>query len=134
MDYIDYYKILGVTKKSTEEEIKKAYRKLAMKYHPDQNPGNKSAETKFKEVAEAYEVLSDPKKRKLYEQLGSNWKNYQNAGGGNANPFAGFGGFLGRKHDGEPGPQSIWIGLQRTGDFVLTLEAVEVATTAQTYV
>lgn len=98
MEYKDYYKTLGVTKKSTEDEIKKAYRKLAMKYHPDQNPGDKAAEAKFKDVAEAYEVLSDPKKRKLYDQLGPNWKKYQQAGGGTGNPFAGFGGFSGQSY------------------------------------
>ena len=64
MEYKDYYKILGVEKSATQDEIKKAYRKLAMKYHPDRNPGNKSAEEKFKEITEANEVLSDPEKRK----------------------------------------------------------------------
>jgi curved DNA-binding protein len=64
MEFKDYYKILGVDKNATQEEIKKAYRKLAMKYHPDRNPGDKSAEEKFKEITEANEVLSDPEKRK----------------------------------------------------------------------
>ena len=80
MEYKDYYKILGVDKKSSQDEIKKAYRKLALKYHPDKNPGNKEAEEKFKEIGEANEVLSDPEKRKLYDQLGSNWKQYRDAG------------------------------------------------------
>ena len=80
MEYKDYYKILGVDKKAPQDEIKKAYRKLAVKYHPDKNPGNKEAEVKFKEIGEANEVLSDPEKRKLYDQLGSNWKQYRDAG------------------------------------------------------
>jgi curved DNA-binding protein len=82
MDYKDYYKILGVEKTASQEDIKKAYRKLAVKYHPDKNKGDKKAEDKFKEVAEAYEVLSDADKRKKYDQLGSNWKQYEQAGGG----------------------------------------------------
>src|SRR5262245_49098184 len=71
----DYYEILGVARAAKEEEIKKAYRKLARKYHPDLNPNNKQAEEKFKEVQEAYEVLSDSEKRQKYDQLGANWKN-----------------------------------------------------------
>lgn len=76
-EYKDYYQILGVPRTATENEIKSAYRKLAMKYHPDKNPGNKDAEHKFKEINEAYEVLSDPQKRKMYDSLGSNWKEGQ---------------------------------------------------------
>jgi curved DNA-binding protein len=71
----DYYEILGVARAAKEEEIKKAYRKLARKYHPDLNPNNKQSEEKFKEVQEAYEVLSDTEKRQKYDQLGANWKN-----------------------------------------------------------
>lgn len=85
MDYKDYYKVLGVDKKATPEEIKKNYRKLAVKYHPDKNQGDKTAEAKFKEVTEAYEVLGDVEKRRKYDELGSNWKHYQDAG------FAGHG-------------------------------------------
>ncbi|MBP8042924.1 MAG: DnaJ domain-containing protein [Bacteroidales bacterium] len=78
MDYKDYYKVLGVSKSATQDEIKKAYRKLAIKYHPDKNKGNKQAEEKFKEIAEANDVLSDPEKRKKYDELGSNWSQYGN--------------------------------------------------------
>jgi curved DNA-binding protein len=81
MEYKDYYKILGVPKNASDEEIKKAYRKLAKQYHPDKNQGNKAAETKFKEISEAYDVLGDTQKRKYYDQLGSNWAEYQKYGG-----------------------------------------------------
>ncbi|HXH18129.1 MAG TPA: DnaJ domain-containing protein, partial [Chitinophagales bacterium] len=81
MEYRDYYKILGVDKHASEAEIKKAYRTLAKKYHPDKHKGDKAAEEKFKEISEAYEVLSDPEKRKKYDQLGANWKHFQQAGG-----------------------------------------------------
>ena len=70
----DYYETLGVARSATADEIKKAYRKLARKHHPDVNPNDKSAEEKFKEISEAYEVLSDPEKRKRYDQLGAGWK------------------------------------------------------------
>src|SRR5690606_36687548 len=79
MDYKDYYKILGVSKSASQEEIKKKYRKLAVKYHQDKNPDDKQAESKFKELSEAYEVLKDPEKRKKYDHLGANCKQYQNA-------------------------------------------------------
>ncbi|MEP7168311.1 MAG: J domain-containing protein [Bacteroidota bacterium] len=81
MDYKDYYKILGVNKNASADEIKKAYRKLAVKYHPDKNPNNKQAEEKFKEMNEANEVLSDPEKRKKYDTLGENYKKYERTGG-----------------------------------------------------
>lgn len=77
MDYKDYYKTLGVKKDASADEIKKAYRKLAVKYHPDKNPGDKVAEEKFKEANEANEVLSDPEKRKKYDNLGENWQQNQ---------------------------------------------------------
>ena len=93
MEYKDYYKILGVEKSATQDDIKRAYRKLAMKYHPDRNAGNKSAEEKFKEITEANEVLSDPEKRKKYDTLGANWKQYQTTGGqGFEDFFTHFGG------------------------------------------
>ncbi|MGI6319912.1 MAG: DnaJ C-terminal domain-containing protein [Bacteroidales bacterium] len=91
MEYKDYYKILGVEKKASQDAIKKAYRKLAVKYHPDKNQGNKEAEEKFKEIGEAYEVLGDAEKRKKYDELGANWKNFQSGqaySGGN--PFGNF--------------------------------------------
>lgn len=77
MNYKDYYKILGVDKNASQKDIKKAYRKLAAKYHPDKNPDDKAAEQKFKEINEANQVLSDPEKRKQYETLGANWEAYQ---------------------------------------------------------
>jgi len=82
MDYKDYYKILGVEKTATKDEIKKAYRKLARKYHPDVNQDDKKAEEKFKEINEASEVLTDSEKRAKYDQLGSSWQSFQQGGGG----------------------------------------------------
>jgi curved DNA-binding protein len=79
MEFKDYYQTLGVTKTSSEKEIKQAFRKLARKFHPDVNPGDKSAESKFKEINEAYEVLGDPQKRKKYDELGANWRLYEQA-------------------------------------------------------
>src|SRR5437763_7706029 len=80
MDFKDYYSTLGVAKTATEKEVKQAYRKLARKHHPDVNPGDKSAETRFKDINEAYEVLGDPAKRKKYDELGANWRAYEQAG------------------------------------------------------
>jgi curved DNA-binding protein len=104
MEYRDYYATLGVPRSASQADVKKAFRKLARQHHPDANKGNASAEGRFKEINEANEVLSDPQKRKLYDQLGSNWQAYQQGGAGGAarpgeGPFAGFGGFGG----GAPG-------------------------------
>lgn len=82
MNYKDYYQILGVSKNAGQDEIKKAYRKLAVKYHPDKNQGNQESEERFKEISEAYEVLHNPEKRKKYDSLGANWKQYENTGSG----------------------------------------------------
>ncbi|WP_299403850.1 DnaJ C-terminal domain-containing protein [Acaryochloris sp. IP29b_bin.148] len=82
-DFKDYYKILGVSKSASETEVKQVFRKLARKYHPDMNPGDKAAEAKFKEINEAYEVLSDPDKRRKYDQFGQYW----NQAGGSASGF-----------------------------------------------
>ncbi|GAB1431060.1 DnaJ C-terminal domain-containing protein [Ignavibacteria bacterium] len=81
MDFKDYYATLGVSKNATADEIKKAYRKLAQQYHPDKNSGDKKAEDKFKEINEAYEVLSNPEKRKKFDKLGSNWNSFRQNGG-----------------------------------------------------
>ena len=96
MAFIDYYKILGVDKKASDADIKKAYRKLARKYHPDINPNDKEASSKFQQVNEANEVLSDPEKRKKYDEYGENWKHadqYEQAkshsGGGRQQDFGG---------------------------------------------
>ncbi|MCD4737868.1 MAG: J domain-containing protein [Anaerolineae bacterium] len=80
MEYKDYYQALGVARQAEKAEIKQAYRRLARKYHPDMNAGDKAAEEKFKENNEAYEVLSDPEKRRLYDQFGSQWKQWQRSG------------------------------------------------------
>lgn len=101
MAFIDYYQVLGIDKKATQEEIKKAYRKLARKYHPDLNPDNKDAELKFKAVNEANEVLGDPEKRKQYDKYGEHWQhaeayeqaqneNARKRSQGSADPFEGF--------------------------------------------
>src|SRR5277367_3187840 len=74
MEFRDYYKVLGVDRKASEGEIKSAYRKLARKFHPDVNPNNKEAEARFKEINEAYQVISDPEKRKKYDELGADWE------------------------------------------------------------
>lgn len=91
MQYKDYYKILEIKKDAPAKAIKSAYRKLANRYHPDKNPDNKESEQKFKEVAEAYEVLKDPEKRKHYDELGANWEQYAKYGGQSRDGQSGFG-------------------------------------------
>jgi curved DNA-binding protein len=99
VEYRDYYEILGVPRSASQADIKKAFRKLAREHHPDRNAGDKAAEKRFKDVNEANAVLSDPEKRKQYDLLGSNWDQFQRAGGGSSGadpfgpggPFAGFG-------------------------------------------
>ena len=105
MDYKDYYKVLGVEKTATTEQIKKAYRKLARQHHPDVNPNDAEAERKFKEVNEANEVLSDPDKRKKYDQFGADWQRYQQQPGGGAG------------RGGQPGGGFDWSQYTQGGDF-----------------
>jgi curved DNA-binding protein len=121
VEYKDYYQVLGVDKKATTEQIKKAYRKLARQHHPDVNPNDPAAERKFKELNEANEVLSDPDKRKKYDQFGADWQRYQQAGAGaqGGQPSGGFdwsqytqggGGFGGESPFGDGGDFSDFFG------------------------
>ncbi len=132
-DKRDYYEILGVAKNATEDEIKKAYRKLAIKYHPDKNPGDKEAEEKFKEAAEAYSVLSDSEKRSRYDQFGHsgvdnsgfsasdiNLNDIFSAFGDIFGGFGGFGGFSGQSR----GPQRVARGGDLRATVTLTLKEI----------
>ena len=102
MEFRDYYKVLGVSKNAPADEIKKAFRKAARKHHPDVNPGDHSAEKRFKELNEAHEVLGDPDKRRKYDELGANWRQYEQVPAAGANPFGGGGPFgFGGPGDGQ---------------------------------
>ena len=95
MDYKDYYKILGLERNASEDEVRKAYRKLAMQYHPDRNPNDKQAEERFKEINEAYQVLNDPKKRAHYDKFGNDYANWQGRGAPGDFNWDQYGGFPG---------------------------------------
>ena len=148
MDYRDYYKILEVERKASADEIKSSFRKLARKYHPDLNQGNKEQESRFKEVNEAYEVLSDPEKRQQYDQLGPDWQERvkARAGAGNGNggfhsgPFGQddvfsdffqsiFGGTRGAGFDGFAGGRQAAPGPDYRSELTLTLEDLYKGTT-----
>jgi len=107
MEYKDYYRILGVSRNASQEEIKRAYRRLARQFHPDVNPGDKVAEERFKEINEAYQILSDPQKRRQYDMLGSSWHQWRRTGGapGGFEDFA-------RQWFGQAGPRVQYIDLE----------------------
>ncbi len=110
----DYYKILGLNRSATYKDIKQAYRKLARKHHPDVNPGDKSAEARFKEINSAYEVLSNPEKRKKYDKYGDQWQYADQFEAQQGTPFGGFGGFSGFKAG--PGAKYEYVDLSDMGD------------------
>lgn len=101
MNYKDYYETLGVDKKASQPDIKKKFRKLALKFHPDKNPDDATSEDKFKEINEAYEVLGDPEKRKKYDELGANWKQYEQYQGQGAGARPGGGGQRSYQYSGD---------------------------------
>ena len=110
----DYYKVLGLNRSATDKEIKQAYRRLARKHHPDVNPGDKSAEARFKEINSAYEVLSNPEKRKKYDKYGDQWQYADQFEAQQGTPFGGFGGFSGFKAG--PGATYEYVDLSDMGD------------------
>lgn len=113
----DYYDILGVNRNASEDEIKKAFRKKAKQFHPDANPDNPSAEARFKELNEAYEVLKDSEKRPQYDRFGENWKNYQGFNGQQQNPYTGGSGGFGAQADMSDMFESIFGGTGRRSGF-----------------
>jgi molecular chaperone DnaJ len=119
----DYYEILGVEKNATEDDIKKAFRKMALKYHPDKNPGDKQAEEKFKEINEAYQVLSDPQKRSQYDQFGTaDFNGFNGQGGFDYSNFGGFSDIFGDIFDMFGGSRRQKNGPQRGADLEYTLD------------
>ena len=139
MDYKDYYKVLGVERNASAEEIKKAYRKLAIKYHPDKNQGNKAAEEKFKEINEANDILSDKEKRAKYDEMGENWQQYQqqgyqgfNGGGAQAADFSDFfESIFGSQGGGGRRRSRAMKGQDLEAQLTLTLEEAYAGTTRQ---
>jgi curved DNA-binding protein len=118
MDYRDYYEALGVPRTASQADIKKAFRKLAREHHPDKKPGDKTAEKRFKDINEANAVLSDPEKRKKYDQLGANWEAFSRAGAdrGGADPFGPGGPFAGYAYTGGPGGGGVRYEFRTSGD------------------
>jgi DnaJ-class molecular chaperone len=118
----DYYQVLGVSRNASDKEILKAFRKLARQYHPDVNPGDKQAEANFKEISEAYEVLSDSEKRKKYDRFGHEWQQAEAAqkAGVNVGDYGGFGGF-GRSRRSSPGGESVTFESGDIGDLFESL-------------